>query len=127
MDSQDAKYDDDGSSKESIEEDEEDAEDAEEDILGDYGAQRPTEPEYEFVESQPSVISLSDMPTGRSDIRIGLPGQKTPAPRVSRSSFTIITKLSGDLSRAGSSFIPTPAGPIEAAIQHEQAAGSYLI
>ena len=47
MDSQDAEYDDDGSSEESIEED---AEDAEDDLLGDYGAQGPIETEYEFVE-----------------------------------------------------------------------------
>ena len=60
MDSQDAEYDDDGSSEESMVEDEEDAED---DLLGDYGAQRPIETEYEFVESQPSVISLSDTPS----------------------------------------------------------------
>ena len=58
MDSQDAEYDDDGSSEESMEEDKEDAEDAEDDLLGDYGAQRPIESEYEFVESQPLVISL---------------------------------------------------------------------
>ena len=68
MDSQDAEYDDDGSSEEGMEED---AEDAEDDLLGDYGAQRPIETEYEFVESQPSVISLSDTPTRRSDLRIG--------------------------------------------------------
>ena len=43
MDSQDAEYDDDGSSEESMEEDEEDAEDVEDDLLGDYGAQRPIE------------------------------------------------------------------------------------
>ena len=127
MDSQDAEYDDDGSSEESMEEDEEDAEDAEDDLLGDYGAQRPIETEYEFVESQPSVISLSDTPTGRSDIRIGLPGRTTPAPRVSRSRFTMLTNSSGDPSPAGSSIIPTPAGPIQAAIQHEQPAGSQLI
>ena len=65
MDSQDAEYDYDGSSEESMEED---AEDAVDDLLGDYGAQRPIETEYGFVESQPSVISLSDTPTGRSDI-----------------------------------------------------------
>ena len=47
MDSQDAEYDDNGSSEESKEQDEEDAE---EDILGDYGAQRPIETEYEFDE-----------------------------------------------------------------------------
>ena len=64
MDSQDAEYDNDGSSEESMKEDEEDAEDAEDDLLGDYGAQRPIETEYEFVESQPLVISLSDTPTG---------------------------------------------------------------
>ena len=80
MDSQDAEYDDDGSSEASMEEDAEDVEDAEDDLLGNYGAQRPIEAEYEFVESQPSVISLSDTPTGRSDIRIGLPGRTTPAP-----------------------------------------------
>ena len=51
MDSQDAEYDDDGSSEASIEEDAEDAEDAEYDLLGDYGVQRPIETEYEFVES----------------------------------------------------------------------------
>ena len=76
MDSQDVKYDDDGSSEESMEED---AEDAEDDLLGDYVAERPIETEYEFVESQPSLVSLSDTPTGRSDIRIGLPGQTAPA------------------------------------------------
>ena len=47
MDSQDAEYDDDGSSEASMQED---AEDAEDDLLGDYGAQRPIETEYEFVE-----------------------------------------------------------------------------
>ena len=65
MDSQNAEYDNYGSSEESMEED---AEDAEDDLLRDYGARRPIETEYEFVESQPSVISLSDMPTGRSEI-----------------------------------------------------------
>ena len=48
MDSQDAEYDDDDSSEESMEED---AEDAEDDLQGDYGAQRPIETKYEFVES----------------------------------------------------------------------------
>ena len=67
MDSHDAEYDEDGSSEESMKED---AEDAEDDLLGDYGAQRPIETEYEFGESQPCVISLSDTPTERSDIRI---------------------------------------------------------
>ena len=127
MDSQDAEYDDDGTSEESMEEDAEDAEDAEDDLLGDYGAQRPIEAEYEFVESQPSVISLSDTPTGISDIRIGLPGWTTPAPRVSRSRFTMLTNSSRDLSPAGSCIIPTPAGPIPVATQHEQPAGSQLI
>ena len=55
MNSQDTEYDDNGSSEESTEED---AEDAEDNLLGDYGAQRPIETEYEFVESQPSMISL---------------------------------------------------------------------
>ena len=50
MDSQDAEYDNDGSSEESMEEDAEAAEDAEDDLLGDYGAQRPIEAEYELVE-----------------------------------------------------------------------------
>ena len=77
MDSWDAEYDDDGSSEECMEEH---AEDAEDDLLGDYGAQRPMEAEYEFVESQPSVISHSDTPTGRSDRGIGLPGRTTPSP-----------------------------------------------
>ena len=124
MDSQDAEYDYDGSSKESMEED---AEDAEDDILGDYGAQRPIETEYEFVELQPSVISLSDTPTGRSDIRIGLPERTTPAPQVSRSRFTMLTNSFGDPSPAGSSITPTPAGPIPAATQNEQPTGSQLI
>ena len=66
MDSQDAEYADDRSSEESMEEDAEDAEDAEDDLLGDYGAQRRIETEYEFVESQPSVISLSNTPAIRS-------------------------------------------------------------
>ena len=109
MDLQDAEYDDDGSSKESMEEDPEDAED---NLLGDYRAQRPIETEYEFLESQPSVISLSDIPTGRSDIRIGLPGRTTPDPRVSRSRFTMLTNSSGDPSPARSSIILTPASPI---------------
>ena len=47
IDLQDAEYDDDGSSEESMKED---AEDAEDDILGDYGAQRPIETGYEFVQ-----------------------------------------------------------------------------
>ena len=47
MDSQEAEYDDDGSSEESMEEN------AEDDLLGDYGAQRPIEAEYAFVELQP--------------------------------------------------------------------------
>ena len=71
MDSQDSEYDDNGLSEESIEENEENAENAEnveDNLLGEYGALRPIETEYEFVELQPSVISLSDMPTGRSDI-----------------------------------------------------------
>ena len=74
MNSQNAEYDDDGSSEESMEED---AEDADDDLLGDYGAQIPIETEYEFVESEPSVICLSDTATGRSDIRIGLPDRKS--------------------------------------------------
>ena len=119
MDSQVAEYDDDGSSAESMEED---AEDAEDDQLGNYGAQRPIETEYEFVESKPSVISLSDTPTVGSDIRIGLPGRTTPAARVSRSRFTMLTNSSGDPSPAGSSIIPTPAGPIPVTTQHEQPA-----
>ena len=119
MDSQDAEYDDDGSSEESMEED---AEDAENDLLGDYGAQRPIETEYEFVESQPSVISLSDTPTGRSYLPIGLLRWTTPAPRVSRSRFTMLTNSSGDHSPAGSSIFPTPAGPIPVTTQHEQPA-----
>ena len=77
MDSQDAEYDDDGWSEESMEED---AEDEEDHPLGDYGAQSPIETVYEFVESQPSVISLPDTPTMRSNIRIALPGRTTPAP-----------------------------------------------
>ena len=101
---------------------EEDAEDAEDDPLGDYGPQRPIETEYEFVESQPSVISLSDTPTGRLDIRIGLPGRTTPAPRVSRSRLTMLTNSSGDPSPAGSSIIPTSAGSIPVTTRHEQAA-----
>ena len=127
MDSQDAEYDDDGSREESMKEDEEDAENVENDLLGDYGAQRIIETEYEFVESQPSVISLSDTPTTRSDIQIGLPGQTTSAPGVSRSCFTMLTNSSRDPSPARSGIIPTPAGPIPAAIQHEQPAGSQLI
>ena len=116
MNSQDAESDDKGSSEESMEED------AEDDLLGDYEAQRPIETEYEFVESQPSVISLSDMPTGRSDIRIGLPRRTTLAPRVSRSRFTMLTNLSEDPSPARSSIIPTPTGPIPVTTQHEQPA-----
>ena len=119
MDSQDAEYDDDGSSEESMEED---AEDAEDDLLADYGAQRPIETEYEFVESQPSVIMLSHPRTGRSNIRIGLPGRTTPAPGVNRSHFTMLTHSSGDPSPAGSSIIPTPGGPIPVTTQHEQPA-----
>ena len=65
MDSQDAQYDDDGAGEVRMEENEEDVEDAEDGekvLLGDYGAQRPIETEYEFVESQPSVISLQTRP-----------------------------------------------------------------
>ena len=122
MNSQDAEYEDDGSSEESMEEDAEDAEDVEDDLLGDYGPERPIETEYEFVELQPSVISLSDTPTGRSDIRIGLPGQTIPAPRVSRSRFTMLTNSSRDPSPAGSSIILTPAGPVPVTTQHQQPA-----
>ena len=43
MDSQDAEYDDDGSREESMEKG---AGDTEDDLLGDYGAQRPIETEY---------------------------------------------------------------------------------
>ena len=70
MDSQDAEYDDDGSSEETMEEDEEDAE---YDQRGDYGAQRPIETEYEFVESQPSVISLSDHLPGDQTYELDCP------------------------------------------------------
>ena len=122
IDSQDAEYDDDGPSEESMEENAENAENAEDNLLGEYGAQRPMETEYEFVESQPAVISLSDRPTGRTDIRIGLPGRKTPAPRVSMSRFTMRTNSSGDPSPPGSSIIPTPASPIPVIIQHQQPA-----
>ena len=45
MHSQDAEYDDAGSSEQSMEKYEEDAEDAEDDLLGDYGTQRPIETE----------------------------------------------------------------------------------
>jgi len=76
MDSRDGEYDDDGLSEESMEEDAEDVEDN----LGDFGAQRPMETGYEFVESQASVIYLSDPPTGRSDVWIELTGWTTPAP-----------------------------------------------
>ena len=68
------------------------------------------------------MISVSDRPTGRSDIRIGLPGRTTPAPRVRRSRFTILTNSSGHPSPAGSSIIPTPAGPIPVTTQDEQPA-----
>ena len=51
LDSQEAEYDDDGSSEEGMEEDAEEVENAEDDPLGDYGAQRPIETGYEFVES----------------------------------------------------------------------------
>ena len=120
MDTQDAEYDDDDSSEESMEEDTEDAEDAGNNLLGDYGAQRPIETEYEFVESQPLVISLADWPTGTSDIQTGPPGRTKPASRVSRSLFTMLTNSSGDPSPAGSSIIPRPAGPIPVTTQHEQ-------
>ena len=111
MDSQHTEYDDDGSREESMKEDEQDVENAENDLLGDYGAQRPIETEYEFVVSQPSLISLSDTPTGRSDIRIALPGRTTPAPRVSRSRFTMLTNSSRAPSPAGSSIIPHLLAP----------------
>ena len=127
MDLQDAEYDDDGSNEESLEKVKEDAEDAKDDLLGDYGAQRPIQTEYEFGESQSLVISLLNTLTRRSDIRIGLPEWRTPAPRVTRSLFTMLTNSSGDPSPAGSSIIPVPAGPIQAAIYHEQPAGSQLI
>ena len=65
MDSQEAEYNDDGSSEEDMKEDAEDTEDV---LLADYGAPRLIETEYEFSQSQPSVISLSDTPTRRSDI-----------------------------------------------------------
>ena len=74
MDSQDSEYDENGPSEEGMKEDAADADNAEDDVLGDYEAKRPIETEYEFIESQPSVISLSDRLTGRSEIRIGLPG-----------------------------------------------------
>ena len=80
MDMQDAEYDDDGSSEERMEEDAEDAEYAEDELLGDYGAPRPIEAQYEFVESQPSLIDLSDTPTEGSDMRIGFLRRTTPAP-----------------------------------------------
>ena len=108
MDSQDAEHDDDGWSKVSMEEE---AVDAEDDLRVDYGPQRPIETEYEFLELKPLVISLSDTPTGRSDIRIGLPGQTTPACRVSRCHFTIRSNSSGDPLPTGSNIIPTPACP----------------
>ena len=47
MDLQDAEYDDEGSSKESMQED---ANNAEDDLRGNYTAPRPIETEYEFVE-----------------------------------------------------------------------------
>ena len=82
MYSQDAEYDDDGSSEESIEENAENVEIAEDNLLGDYEVQRPIETEYEFVESQPPVISLSDTPTRRSDIQIRFPVRTTPSPEL---------------------------------------------
>ena len=125
MDSQDGEYDDNGSSEESMEEEDLIGYDEEEN-LGDYGAQRRMTAEYELVESQPSVLALSATPTGRSDIRIGLPGRTTPAPRINRTRFTVHTHSSGDASPAGSSILPTPAGPIPVAIQYEQPASSQL-
>jgi hypothetical protein len=122
MDSQDGEYDGNGSSEESMEEDLIGSD--EEDDLGDYGAQRPITTEYEFVESQPSTLAISATPT---DIRIGLPGRITPAPRISRTRFTVLdTSSSGDPSPAGSNIIPTPAGPFRAAIQDEQPPSSQL-
>ena len=44
--------------------------DAGDDVQGDYGAQRPIETEYKFVEFEPSVISLLDKPTGRANIEL---------------------------------------------------------
>ncbi|KAG0123719.1 hypothetical protein HOY82DRAFT_544085 [Tuber indicum] len=121
MDSQDGEYNDNDSSEESMENligsDEEDD-------LGDYGAQRPITTEYEFGESQPSMLALSATPT---DIRIGLPGQITPALRVSRTRFTVLNSSSSvDPSPAGSNIIPTPAGPFRAAVRDEQPPSSQL-
>ena len=110
-----------------MEEDAENAENAEENLPGDYRAQRRIETEYQIVEAQPAVISFSEMPTGRSDIRIGLPRRTTLGLRVSRSHCTMLTNSSGDPAPAGSSIIPTPAGPIPVAIQHVQLAGCQLI
>ena len=76
MDSLDAEYDDDGWSEESIEENAEDAEDAEDDLLEDYGAQRPIETEYEFVESQPTVISLSARLPGEQTYEFDCPDRE---------------------------------------------------
>ena len=107
-----------------MEKDGEDAEDAKDNLRENYGPQRLMRTDYEFVESEPCLISLSDMSTGRSDIRMGLPGRTTPAPRVHRSYFTMFTNWSGDLSPAVSSIISTPAGSIQVVKQHEQPEGS---
>jgi len=119
LDSQNGEYDDSGSSKESMDEDAENADNTEnadnadnaEDDVGDYGAQRSMETGYEFVESQPSVVSLTATSTGRSNIRIGFPRQPTPAPQVSRTHCTMHTDSLGDASPARSSITPNTCMP----------------
>ncbi|RPA95814.1 hypothetical protein L873DRAFT_1291050 [Choiromyces venosus 120613-1] len=59
----------------------------------------------EFVESQPSTLSFAVTQTQRPDIRIGLPGRKTPVPRVSRTRYIEVLEPS---SPAGSVAAPTP-------------------
>ena len=61
MNSQNGEYDENGWSEDSTEEVAEDTEDNQ----GDYVAQRSIERGYEFVESQPAGISLSNMLTKR--------------------------------------------------------------
>ncbi|RPB02042.1 hypothetical protein L873DRAFT_1841938 [Choiromyces venosus 120613-1] len=115
VDSQDGEYENGTQSEETAEELIESGGD---DLLGDYGVQRVQPMGNEFVESQPSTLSFAVTQTQRPGIRIGLPGRKTPAPRVSRTRYIEVLEPS---SPAGSVAAPTPIQGRSGTAQEEHA------
>ncbi|PWW79727.1 hypothetical protein C7212DRAFT_360935 [Tuber magnatum] len=108
----------------SVETAEELIESGEDDELGDYGAQRVVPIWNEFDESQSSALSFAVTPTQTPGIRIGLPGRKTPASRVSRTSFIEELETS---SPAESVVPPTPIQREPGTTRRLEQAGPQLI